>query len=147
MKKPINSFNGLLKSSNRNLSSAELLFRFRSTIPGLWVVPCGWKDRMGIYRHLGLKLTQHPNGRFSMEFLIHCSQCLFMLGIAAERYILISYAANAKTILSFWKRVGFFVILATVFLLLSGVPYYAFYYTETRSPGHVLQFGKHFGPL
>ncbi len=87
---------------------------------------------MDIYREVAHKLVSWPTGRFSMEILSHSSQCLFMLGIAAERYVLISHATRAKEILSPRRRVAFSALITILFLLVLAIPYYAFYVLRTR---------------
>ncbi len=52
-----------------------------------------------------------------------------MLGISAERYILICHAARAKQFLSVRNRLVFCSLVTIVYAILSLVPFYAFYLT------------------
>ena len=98
-------------------------------------------DQLSFYRDTVLDLENYaielPTTRFGMELLTHYSQCLFMLGIAAERCLLICHAARAKQLLSFKKRVTFCSLLAAVYGALSTVPAYALYLAANNYNGMV----------
>ncbi len=62
-----------------------------------------------------------PVLRVTMEMFTHFSQCLFMFGIAVERYILVCHPIQAKLFLTPRKRFLFCSAL-TALLLIPAVP-------------------------
>ena len=88
-------------------------------------MPCDRVDPFGSY--LQRIINRYPTSRFAVELLTHCSQCLFMFGIAAERFILVCYPTRAKEVLSVKRRVAFCVSLTVFFLLIPAIPAYGFY--------------------
>ena len=107
------------------------IFAFRSSIPGESFLPCRvTKVDVGLYRweseSISDKMTEFfvdfVSARGILEQIPHNSQCCLMLGMAAERYLLICHAAWAKQHYRGWLRVGFYVFITTLFIIPSVLP-------------------------
>ena len=60
--------------------------------------------------------------RTAVEFIPHISQCLLLLGMSIERYILICHPTRSTDLLSIKRRLLFYGILTTTIFGLSVVP-------------------------
>ena len=85
-----------------------------------------WCRLGGVLYHIAPHITTDPILKFTMELLTHFSQCLFMFGIALERYILICHASRAKELLTRKKRIGFCCFLILFFGVMLALPAVAY---------------------
>ena len=86
---------------------------------------CEWKT-FRRQTEIGEVLWHRAEARLLSENFPHCIQCVLMLAMAVERFILICYPARAKQLLRPKRRKGFYV---AILLLLSclGVMFAAAY--------------------
>ena len=79
------------------------------------------------------------------EMIPHNTQCLLMLGIAIERYVLVCHAAKAKQFYKGYPRFGFFSLVTLLIFLANILPmgdliYHMIQYrNEIRYPSMVAQ--------
>ncbi len=93
------------------------------------LVPCFWFDP-AVYRELKattfFKIVEFVVSdlgvRNALEFIPHVTQCLLLLGMGLERYILVCHPTKKNSWLSKPKRLVFYILLLALIGLLSAVP-------------------------
>ena len=77
-------------------------------------------------------MTSRYSARDISELVPHYAQCLLMLGISMERYLLICHAASANIYYKGFRRVSFYIIATSAFLIPAATPVIeALYYIAT----------------
>ena len=88
---------------------------------------CAWKV-VSSERTILERLSSRAEARLFSEMYPHCIQCILILAMAVERYIIICLPTRSKFILSRKKRLCFYVII-TLTLVLLGAFFAAAYRT------------------
>ena len=127
----------------------ELRWRFRRTLPGENVINCGIQKYLNFLPEMwqwnGMNVdrffSQLHTSRDISELLPHYTQCILMLGIALERYVLICHAATAKTYYIGYRRIGFYILVTIALLIPCSFPLAeAVYYISKQDKSTTAQF-------
>ena len=96
----------------------------RYSFPGETLAPCVLRQYLPagnnkLRRTMSVFTVETAVTRVMTELLPHVSQCVFMFGIAVERYILVCHPTKAKQLLTPRKRFSFCLLLTLILFLVS----------------------------